>query len=74
MVVLLLSRSLAKLYPDAAGVIRIIVCVNQRKALHAPLAHQRLVGAAYLEYKDKMRDWDLERQGTVYRGMVFAQA
>jgi hypothetical protein len=74
MVALLLSRSLAKLYPDAAGVIRIIVCVNQRKALHAPLAHQSLVGAAYLEYKDKMRDWDLERQGTVYRGMVFAQA
>lgn len=73
MVSLLLSRALARLYPDAEGAIRIALCVNQRVALHAPLAHQSLVGGAMLEYKDKMRDWPLERQGTIYRGMVFAQ-
>ena len=26
-----------------------------------------------LEYKDKMRDWSIDMQGTAYRGMVFAQ-
>ena len=26
-----------------------------------------------LEYKEKLRDWPLERQATAYRGMVFAQ-
>lgn len=47
--------------------------MNQRKALHAPLAHQSLVGGVFLEYKDKMRAWSLDRQATAYRGMVFAQ-
>ncbi len=73
MVSLLLSRAIAKLYPDAENIIRIALCVNQRKALHAPLAHHTLVGGAMLEFKDKMRDWPLDRQATAYRGMVFAQ-
>jgi hypothetical protein len=73
MVSLLLSRAIAKLFPDAKDIIRITLCVNQRKALHAPLAHQSLVGGAFLEYKDKMRNWPLEQQATAYRGMVFAQ-
>ncbi|MBO7663733.1 MAG: hypothetical protein J6U01_10215 [Clostridia bacterium] len=54
--------------------IRIALCVNQRKALHAPLAHQSLVGGVMLEYKDQLRDWPLDRQATAYRGMVFAQS
>lgn len=73
MVSLLLSRAIAKLYPDSKDPIRITLCVNQRNALHTPLAHQSLVGGIMLEYKDKMRDWSLERQGTAYRGMVFVQ-
>ena len=73
MVSLLLSRAIAKLYPEAKDIIRIALCVNQRKALHAPLAHQSLVGGVMLEYKDKMRDWPLKKQATAYRGMVFAQ-
>lgn len=73
MVALLLSRAIAKLFPDAKDVIRIILCVNQRKALHAPLAHQSLVGGAFLEYKEKMRDWPLDKQAAAYRGMTFAQ-
>ena len=73
MVSLMLSRAIAKLFPDAENTIRIALCVNQRKALHAPLAHQSLVGGAMLEYKDKMRDWSLDMQSTAYRGMVFAQ-
>lgn len=73
MVALLLSRAIAKMYPEAKGTIRIALCVNQRNALHAPLAHQSLVGGVMLEYKEKMRDWPIERQATAYRGMVFAQ-
>ena len=73
MVALLFSRAVAALYPEAKEPIRIALCVNQRRALHAPLAHQSLVGGAMLEYKEEMRDWPLEKQGTAYRGMVFAQ-
>ena len=74
MVALLLCRAIAKLYPDAEDVIRINLCLNQRNALHAPLAHQSLVGGIMLEYKDKIREWPLEKQGTAFRGMVFAQS
>ena len=70
---LLLSRAIAKLFPDVNDPIRITLCVNQRKALQKPKAHQSLVGGAMLEYKEKLRDWPLERQATAYRGMVFAQ-
>ena len=73
MVALLLSRAIAKLFPESENAIRVALCVNQRKALNAPLAHQSLVGGVMLEYKDKLRDWSLEMQGTAYRGMVFAQ-
>lgn len=74
MVSLLLSRAVAKLFPESKDTIRIALCVNQRKALHAPLAHQSLVGGVMLEYKDEIRGWSLDKQGTAYRGMVFAQA
>lgn len=70
---LLLSRAVAKLFPDANDPIRITLCVNQRKALQKPKAHQSLVGGAMLEYKEKLRDWPLDRQATAYRGMVFVQ-
>lgn len=73
MTALFLSRAIAKLYPDSEDAIRIALCVNQRKALHAPLAHQSLVGGVMLEYKDKMRNWPLEKQVTAYRGMVIVQ-
>ena len=73
LVSLFLSRAIAKLNPGMEAPVRIILCVNQRKALRAPLAHQSLVGFAALEYKDKMRDWPLDRQATSYRGMVFLQ-
>lgn len=71
---LLLCRAIAKMYPEAKDAIRVALCINQRKALHAPLAHQSLVGGAMLEYKEKLRNWPLDRQATAYRGMVFAQS
>ena len=73
MVSVLLSRAIARVNPDATDPIRVPLCVNQRKALHAPLAHQSLVGGAILEYKDQMRSWPIDKQATAYRGMVFVQ-
>lgn len=70
---MILSRSIAELFPNAHDVIRIILCVNQRKALHAPLAHQSLVGGALLEYGENLRHLPLKQQIQAYRNMVFAQ-
>ena len=73
MTALFLSRAVAKLFPNVEDPIRIALCVNQRKALCKPKTHHSVVGAAMLEYKDKIRDWPLDRQATAFRGMVFAQ-
>lgn len=73
MTALLLSRAIASVHPDLKQSVRICLCVNQRKALRAPKAHQSLVGWAWLEYKEKMQTWPLTRQATAFRGMVFAQ-
>ena len=73
MIALLLSRAIAKLYPDREDVIRVVLALNQRGGLGTPLAHQSLVGGVFLEYKDALKDWPIERQATAYRGMVFVQ-
>lgn len=73
MTALLLSRAITSVHPDLPQPVRICLCVNQRNALRAPLAHQSLVGWAWLEYKQKMRTWPLTSQATAFRGMVFAQ-
>lgn len=73
MVSLLLSRSIAKIFPDVRDVIRIILSVNQRKALHAPLAHQSLVGGAFLEYGETLRLLSLPEQIKIYREMISEQ-
>ena len=73
MIALLLSRAVARLYPDRKDVIRVTLALNQRGALGTPKAHQSLVGGVFLEYKDALKDWPIERQATAYRGMVFAQ-
>lgn len=73
MAALFLSRAIAGLHPDCPNPIRISLCLNQRKALDAPLAHQSLVGGVCLEYKEKLKNYPLDMQATIYRGMVFAQ-
>ena len=73
MTALFLSRAIADVHPDKVSPIRISMCVNQRKALNAPLAHQSLVGGAWLEYKEKMWTWPIDKQAMCFRGMVFAQ-
>ena len=73
MVSLLFGRAISKLFPESKDIIRIALCVNQRNALHAPLAHQSLVGGAFLEYRDELRDLSLDQQVRVFREMVFSQ-
>lgn len=73
MVSLLSSRAIAKLFPNAKEPIRIVLPVNQRKALHAPLAHQNLVGGAVVEYKEELRKLPLREQIKAYREMVAYQ-
>lgn len=73
MVSLFLSRAIHRLFPDNPDVIRIAMAVNLRPVLKAPLAHQNLVGGAFLEYKEKMWTWPFKRQATAYRGMTFVQ-
>lgn len=74
MISLLLSRSIHRLYPMHNDTIRVVMTVNERNALCAPLAHQNLVSSAFLEYKKQMWTWPLARQATAYRGMVFVQS
>ena len=73
MVSLFLSRAIAKLFPDNKAPIRITLCVNQRKALNAPLAHHSLVGGVMLEYTEEMRHWAITKQIRAYRDSVSAQ-
>ena len=71
---LLLARSLEMSHPDAADPIVIALCVNQRKALGAPSAHQSLVGDVRLVYDDRMKNMPFMNQATCFRGMVALQS
>lgn len=71
---LFLSRAIESLHPDKKDPVVIAMCVNQRKALHAPLAHQSLVGDVRLVYSDKLKDLPFSEQATCYRGMVALQS
>ncbi len=72
-VALLLARSIDALRRDAGPATVIALCVNQRKALRAPLAHQSLVGDARLPYTDRLRALPFSMQATCFRGMVSLQ-
>ena len=73
-IALLLSRAIAKMYPDVEGTIRIMLCVNQRPALRAPLAHQSLVGDVRLVYDEKVDALPFSAQATSFRGKVILQS
>ena len=73
MISLLLNRAVTRLYPDCTDSIRVTLTVNQRPALRAPLAHQSLVGGAFLEHTDGIKSLPLNKQAAAYRKMVFEQ-
>ena len=72
-VALFLARAISALHPETADPISIALCVNQRRALGTPLAHQSLVGDARLVYYERMKKMDFETQTTCFRGMVALQ-
>lgn len=69
----MLARAIASLHPETPDPIAIAMCVNQRSALNAPLAHQSLVGDARLVFHDRMKTMDYMTQVTCFRGMVALQ-
>jgi len=71
---LLLARTIDALHPNAALPPVIAMCVNQRKSLRAPLAHQSLVGDVRLPYTDRLKNLPFSRQATCFRGMVSLQS
>ena len=73
-VALFLARAIAELHPAAALPPVIAMCVNQRKALRAPLAHQSLVGDVRLPYTDRLKRMPFSTQATCFRGMVALQS
>ena len=73
-VALLLARTVSALHPDADLPPVIAMCVNQRKALKAPLARQSLVGDVRLPYTDRMKKLPFSEQATCFRGMVALQS
>lgn len=70
---LLLARTIETLHPAAKLPTVIAMCVNQRKALRAPLAHQSLVGEVRLPYTERMKRMPFTIQATCFRGMVSLQ-
>ncbi len=73
-VALLLARTIDALHPGAAHPPVIALCVNQRKALRSPFAHQSLVGDVRLPYSDRMKRLPFSTQATCFRGMVTLQS
>ena len=73
-VALFLARAIEKLHPEKADPVVIAMCVNQRKALKAPLAHQSLVGDVRLVYGDRIKKLEFKDQATAFRGMVALQS
>ena len=71
---LLLARAIDTLHPGTLLPPVIAMCVNQRKALNAPLAHQSLVGDVRLPYAGRIKDMTFSTQATCFRGMVAIQS
>lgn len=71
---LFLSRAIEKVNKVKNKPVVIAMCVNQRKALKAPLAHQSLVGDVRLIHDEKVRDMPFSKQATCFRGMVALQS
>ena len=71
---LFLARAIDSLHPDKKDPVVIAMCVNQRPALGAPLAHHSLVGDVRLVYRDRMKQLEFMDQATSFRGMVALQS
>ena len=73
-IALFLARTIDALRRDLRLPTVIALCVNQRRALRAPLAHQSLVGDVRLLYDEKLKGLPFSTQATCFRGMVTLQS
>lgn len=71
---LFLARAIQRVTPMKKDPIVIAMCVNQRRMLHAPLAHQSLVGDVRLVYDEKINSLPFSAQATSFRGKVILQS
>ena len=69
-----LVKALYRLRGDLAKPIRIGLAYNNRLVLNTPLAHHSVVGTCTVTYPAAVRDWSIEKLGTVTRGTVALQS
>ena len=73
-IALFLARAIRRVTPIKKDPIVIAMCVNQRRMLSAPLAHQSLVGDVRLVYDEKVDALPFSAQATSFRGKVILQS
>lgn len=66
---LLLNKAINKILSHSNG-IRSLICVNSRKYLNAPTAHQNLVSSAMLPYFKSYEKLPIEKQLSMLKGLL----
>ena len=59
---LLLSKAIKKENADSKNVVRMTICVDLRKILGAPLAHQSLVSGILFDYDESFNNLNIEEE------------
>lgn len=65
-----LAKAILHLHDNVDRPVRINLIRNLRPVLGTPRAHHSLVGNILLEYSEKVKDWDMEKLGTISRDML----
>jgi len=66
---LLLNKAINAIMPDKVG-IRSLICVDSRKYLKVPYAHQNLITCAMLPYYSSFEDMPLRKQLLMLKGLL----
>lgn len=74
LVSLLVARAIARLHNNTEAVPVAALAINQRPALGMPLASPSLASAVRLSLLSEMKDMPVDRQQTIFRGMVVLQS
>lgn len=71
---LLLAGAIESGRDEITDPVVIAMCVNQRRMLGSPLAHQSLVGDVRIVYNERLKKLDFIDRATCFRGMVALQS
>lgn len=66
---LLLNKAIHSVLPDVTG-IRSLICVDSRKYLNSPYAHQNLISSAVLPYFPSFEEMPLKKQLSMLKGLL----